>query len=205
MPGVLVLDENARSRLENLVIFDGCQQRHSVFGVGDGIERPHGLHPGAQQFAVAPLRFHLLDVRAVQEHDPHEIPGGRSTVDGILESLGNEGGQQAAVVDMGVGDQYEIDILGIICVQIPVTFLDFLVALVQAAIESKSFSGTFNDITRATDSPGCAHERDFHRVSSRSPCAERDGIIHFRKGKNRCIEKVTRGGTQHSPPGLHAS
>jgi hypothetical protein len=91
-------------------IRNGLKALKALLGVLHGIERKNLLAPGSPALAILPLRLRLLNMRAVAEHDLTEIEG-RLCADHLsTESLFNQFGDQAAVVNVGMGEKNEREI-----------------------------------------------------------------------------------------------
>ena len=102
--GQLIADPHLR------VIVAGDDTLDDSLRVLHGVQ---GLHRGqalrSLGLAVLPLRLHHLDVGTVAEHDAAQIRRGVRGIHLPSEALGVQKGQQARVVDMGVGQQHVVD------------------------------------------------------------------------------------------------
>ena len=127
-----------------------------------GIEGDDVLIPVAESFAALPLRLHLLDVGAVQEHDPEEIRGRRGHVDLAAEPLLDETREEPGMVHVGVRHQHEFDPVGIVDVDVPVALFDLRVSLMHAAVDRKPMAARLQDVTGAGHRPCRTHKLDFH-------------------------------------------
>jgi hypothetical protein len=76
-----------------------------------GIER---LNPGLRVVAsdVDMGGIFFLNFGRVREHDVEQIARGRSAEDRSVETLPGQGGQVAAVVDMGMAEDDGVDLVG---------------------------------------------------------------------------------------------
>ncbi len=118
--------------------------------------------PVADPFPVFPLRLHLLDVGAVQEHDPQEIQRRRGHVDLAAKPVPDKPGEEPRVVHMGVGHQDEFNPVGIVDLDIPVSLIDLGIPLMHPAVDRKPMAAGLQDMTGAGDRPCRAHKPDFH-------------------------------------------
>jgi hypothetical protein len=163
MPGVAETDPHTRGGGKELVVPDGLQQPRSlgrVFRSEQGLDNAAAA-PGS--FTVGPLRFHFLNMRAVEEHDVQQIHCRLSAVHGAGEAVPNHARQQAAVVDMGMGEQDEVQFCGPIRFGIKVTFFNQGIALMHAAVNGKAYSRRLNDLAGTRDGMGRAQKLNFHR------------------------------------------
>lgn len=70
---------------------------------------------------------------------------GRGGEDLALVAAAHQPGQKADVVDVRVGDEHEVQVGRVVVVQVEVALLDFLVALVHAAVDAEAVAGGFED------------------------------------------------------------
>ena len=61
---------------------------------------------------LAAARLLALDLGAVEEDQAGQLGRGSGEEDGPAEALAHDDGQEAAVVEMGVGDEEGIDVSG---------------------------------------------------------------------------------------------
>ena len=139
VPRVLVCHTDAGRRFERVAIVHRTQHLGRPGGVFGRIERFDLLDaPVAGEFAALPFRFHLLDVRAVLQHDAKQVGCGFCAVYGAGEPVARHGGQQPRMVNMRVGDQKEGYVGWTIDLGIIVTLFDFGVALMHAAVDGEA-------------------------------------------------------------------
>ena len=169
MPGVAVAHAHARFGLKKFVVAGRPQLAGDGLGVFHRVQRLHGAAVAvAGAFAVGPFRFHFLDVGAVFEHDGEQVHGRLGAVDRAGELFLDHARQKAAVIDMGVGEQNEVELGSLVKPGVDVSFFDFRVALVQAAIDGETGLFGFYDVTGAGNGLGGPHELDFHQKTPHS-------------------------------------
>src|SRR5690606_13901406 len=89
----------------------------------------------------------LLDVRAVGENDGAQVTGGEGGIDVALEALLAEVRKVAAVVDVGVGKDDDVDFLRVEMGEAAVHLVALLAAaLEQAAIEQDAGAVDFEQV-----------------------------------------------------------
>ena len=93
-----------------------------------------------------PFGFFFLDVRAVGQHDLQQVAGRGRGVDRAVEAFGDEARQQSGMVDMGVGEQHEIDCARIEREARAVFRLGFAAALEHAAIDEEARMRGFDQV-----------------------------------------------------------
>ncbi|SST10380.1 Uncharacterised protein [Acinetobacter baumannii] len=96
-------------------------------------------------------------MRGVQQHEFQQFAGGLGGEDRALEALGRQARQQAAVVQVGVGDDHRVDARGIEGEGRAVAVVGFAAPLAHAAFEQDlhAIEG-FQQITGASDLLGGA-------------------------------------------------
>ncbi len=99
----------------------------------------------------------LLKIGSVQQNYLSDVIGGSRAVYFPAESLPDQLGQEPAVVEMGVGEQYSIYGMGRNGKGVPVARPEFPF-LIEAAIDQKPAPVGFQQICRAGDIPGCAQK-----------------------------------------------
>ena len=163
MAGVPEVDFQARQGRKGLFIGADLEQGDRLVHILPGVQRHRAQVPPAKILLAFPLRLHLLNVGAVLEHDLQQVPRGRGRVDLSAETLLDHAGKQSGVIDVGVGDQEKIDLVGAVDIHVPVPFFDLRVALVHAAVHGEAVAAGFQDEARSRDRPRRAHKLDFHR------------------------------------------
>ncbi len=66
------------------------------------------------------------------------------------------------MIDVGMGDEEEFDLLGLIDIDIPVPLIDFIVSLVHSAIHRKPMAIRFQNIAGPGNRPSRTHKLDLH-------------------------------------------
>ena len=99
--------------------------------------------------ALGTLSFHLLDVGTVRQQYADQVVGGGSGVDRPAEAFRHQLRQQAAVVDMGMGQQDEGNVARREMERHPVAPLRDASALEHAAIHQEFDTAGFDQIARA--------------------------------------------------------
>jgi hypothetical protein len=85
-------------------------------------------------------------MRAIFEHEACEVAGGVGTEYGALEALPDEIGNIAAVINMGVGEEQEIDFSGVEW-EFLVAFHRFLAfSLEEATFEEELLTAGFEEV-----------------------------------------------------------
>lgn len=139
MPGVVVGHTDARRGFETLVVVHGLKQGGRLLGVFHGIQRRRRiLKAAAVVLSGFPAGFHLLDVGAVLEHDFQQLAGGHGAVDRACEAVTDQQRQKAGVIDMGVGDQDEVNVAGLVDFALAVAGFNGFVALMHAAVHAET-------------------------------------------------------------------
>ena len=103
----------ARHDLDHLVQMHGLELMHRAMCVLDRVDRLD-RRPAAP--LVAPVQLvdlALLDVAGVGQHDLTEIAAAGGGVDRAAESRLHQLGQEAGVIDVGVGQEHRVDLSGI--------------------------------------------------------------------------------------------
>ena len=166
VPGVVIGHADARRGLKGLVIVHGLKKRGRLLGVLHRIERGRGIFQAPAVVLLGfPLGFHFLDVGAVLQHDFQQVAGGLGAVNGLVETVFGQQGQQARMVDMGVGDQDEINVFRLVGLDVAVALLNGLIALVHAAVHAEALAAGLDHIAGAGDCFGRSQELYFHMHS----------------------------------------
>ena len=163
MARVVEPDLDSLAQLEGLAVLIGANELKSRLGVGHGVQGLHRLPAGPLALLVLPLGVALLDVGGVPQHDGHELPGETGGDDLAVKALLDQQGDAAGVVDVGMGDQYIVDIAGgevqrVVVVLIP--------ALLKAAVDEDLGPVDFQTVAAAGDRVGRAEKGQFHQICS---------------------------------------
>ena len=145
MACVLEGDLYTRARFERFFIGPYLKKGKGPFGISLGVQRHDPAVSVTKPLLALPLRLHLLDMGAVQQHDSQQVPSRRGGVDLPAKPLLHHPGQQAGMVDMGMGNQKKIYLVGLIDIRIPVAPFDVRIALMHAAIHGKAMTIGFHD------------------------------------------------------------
>ena len=132
-------------------------------GIGLGVDRLDWRLALAPQRPVLPLDLALLDLAAVRQHEGEEIERRRGGMDRPGEAAAGQLGHQAAVVDMGVGEEEIVDGGGIEGKGRVVQFADRGVALEHAAVDEEASAIVLDQIAGAGDGPRAAAKSDLRR------------------------------------------
>ena len=112
---------------------------------------------------VLPLGVHLLDVGRVLEHHRHQL-GGEAGGDNLpLEPLLDQQGDAAGVVNVGVGDDHIVNIVG---GKVQHGIVPLVLALLQAAVNEDLPALHLQAVAAAGDGLGRPEKGEFHGVSS---------------------------------------
>jgi len=146
MPCVVKADADALAQFHILAVFAGGDVLLHIFRILNGIQRLHLGGAGTGRLAVFPLGVGLLNVGGVQQHDVHEVGRHTGGEDAALEALLHQHGHPAGMVDMGVGDEHEVDAAGME----GQGFVVYLVpSLLQAAVDQDVFAVDLQTVTAA--------------------------------------------------------
>src|SRR5690606_8122115 len=113
----------------------------------------------------------FLDMGAVGQHHPEQVGGGGGRVDGAAETVADELGQQAAVVDVCVGQQDEVDRCRVERETGVVASGGVGTALEHAAVDQETGRRRFHQETGAGDLARPAEESYFHDPPHPPPSA----------------------------------
>ena len=162
MAGIDVRDFDAPGQVEGLVIGMGADQFQGGFGVLEGIEGDDGGLSAPVGLLVQIGGVGLLDVGGIAQHDRQKVGGGGGGMDGVAVALLGQGGDVAAVVDMGVGQDHGIHGDGIES-EGAVDFVGVLAAaLEESAIEQDPRAIDFQEVFGAGHRVGAAEEMPLH-------------------------------------------
>ena len=110
MPGVPVAGTHARNHVDPFFIIDRRERLQRGNRIGLRIDRAD-LGPPARR--IAPVQggnLGLLDAAGIRQHVGTEIDGAARRKDTAGKAVAHEFWQQAAMVDMGVGQQHGVDV-----------------------------------------------------------------------------------------------
>jgi hypothetical protein len=102
---------HAGQNLELLAQRAALKQPYCVAGIVGGVQRLDGRIAAADPFLVPVQRVFILNVGGVGQHDVGQVARGRRRIDRPFESLANQPGQLAAVIDVGMGEDHRVDAL----------------------------------------------------------------------------------------------
>ena len=128
------------------------------------VQRLDQFVSGTLRLAVLPLRFLLVDVGGVLQHDVQQFRRGVRAVDLALKALLDQQRQPAAVVDVGMGKDHAFDLGGIERERLPVSGFFRRPALELSAVEQDLMLVRADHMAAAGDPGGCAAKLDFHGV-----------------------------------------
>ena len=157
--GVHEADLAALEELDGLAVFGGDQVVGHLKGVFHGVQRLHRGPACAHPLLVLVLGLHLLDVGRVLEHDVQQLAGEAGGEDLPLEALLDEQGHPAGVVDVGMGDD---DVINIVGGKVQNRVVPLVLSLLEAAVDEDLLSAHFHAVAAAGDSLGCAEKGQFH-------------------------------------------
>jgi hypothetical protein len=161
--GVLEAHANRRVGLLRLAVGHALQLLQALFGLAHGVEQRGFLHGAAALLAaLRPRPGRLLDVRRVEQHHAEQVRRGAGADDGPLEAHRHQAGQQAAVVDVRVGEQHEVDVRRVEGPGQVVARLHLAATLVHAAIDEEARAARFHQETGAGDFLRGAEKAEFH-------------------------------------------
>lgn len=153
-------------RLELLVERMGPEAGQRRLGVGLRVERERRVVAGGPtQVGVAGVL--LLEVGRVAQEDAGQRRGGRRAPDRSPEPVADQGGEVAAVVDVGVGEQHRLDRGRVHRERRPVQLPEALQALEEAAVDEQPAPAGVDEEPGAGDGLRCAEEGELHDLSMR--------------------------------------
>ena len=153
MSGVDEFDLEPRHDRNRTVVADGLQQRQRTLGVARRVERKRGRVLRVV-VAVGVASVFFLDVRGVGEHQRAEVAGACRAEHAALESLGDQAGQVAAVVEMRVGQDDGVDVVRVDGERLPVAEAEFLESLEEPAVDEHAVTAEIEQVFRPGDRPG---------------------------------------------------
>ncbi len=165
MPGVPVARANARNHVDPFFVVDRRERLQRGNRIGLRIDRAD-LGPPARR--VAPVQggdLGFLDAAGIRQHVGTEIDGAARRKDAAGKAVAHQLRQQAAVVDMGMGQEHGVDVGGAKRKRPVVQLLQGFRSLKQAAIDQEASGAGLEQIAGARHGAGRAEEpdRDAHR------------------------------------------
>jgi len=118
---------------------------------------------------AGPFGLHLLDMGTVLQHDAEQVAGGRRAENLPGKPGLDQPGQQAGMVDVGVGQQDEIQLFRLVDARIEVAPFDGFIALMHAAVDGKAYGSGVDHVAGTGDGAGRAEKLDFHAASDGWP------------------------------------
>jgi hypothetical protein len=178
MSGVPGLVAQGVGQSAGLVVGHGAEEREGAFGIGCSVERHHREGVFAARVAggfallgafVEEFGVLFLNVGGVAQHPVAQIDTGRGGEDGSGETVLDQGGQAAAVIDVGVGKHHSVNggsgkgegavlQVGVLAA-----------ALVEPAVQQIPFAVAFQQVHGTGDGAGRAPECELHQRHGSSP------------------------------------
>ena len=146
-------------QLDGLAILRSLEKTHRALRVLYRIDRNYLAATTALGLAVPPLRLHLLDVGAVVEHDLAQVRSRLGRPDGSTESFLRQKRKPAAMVDMGMGQEYRVD-LGSPEQQVSHQLL--VIALGHPTIDQDRTARTVQECATSRNMPRGTDKGNFH-------------------------------------------
>ena len=139
------------------------QHVDGLLGVHQGIQRFHRGQAGTLALLVVPLGVPLLDVGGVPQHHRHELRGETGGEDAAVKALLHQQGQPAGVVNVGMGDQNVVDVIG---GKIQGVVVVLILALLQPTVNEDFLAVDLQAVTAACYRMGGAEKCQFHGAAS---------------------------------------
>ena len=127
--------------------------------LGRVLGRPIGV---VARVAGRPLGELGLELGRVEQHEPGELRGSGGADDGAAEALVDEQRQQAAVVEVGVGEDDGIEGLGVDPERHAVAHRLVAAALEHAAVDEDAGLARVHEVARTRHGPRPAEEGELH-------------------------------------------
>ena len=160
MPGIPVARANAGNDIDPLFVIDRRKRLQGGDRIGLRIDRGD-LAASARGIApVQRLDFRFLNAAGVGQHVGAQIDSAARRQDAAGKSAAHELWQQAAMIDMGMGQQHGVDIGGTKRKGAVVQFLQRLLSLKQTAIDQETPSAHLKEVAGARDGARCAAKPD---------------------------------------------
>jgi len=128
------LDSHAFSKRKDLIVMDRVKISEAFLRILKGVERFSHLLCRPSILAVLPFGLHLLNVSAIPEHDVTEIEGCLGTEDLSSKPSPNKLRNQPTVIDVSMGQKDDIELLGLVGSDVPVSSLDLFSSLEHPTI-----------------------------------------------------------------------
>ena len=145
--------------LQQLAVAHRAEMLNGVLGVLHGKQRLHQSLAGPLVLTVLVFGFALVDLGAVNEHDPAQIAGLSSGVDRSVKALLEQQRQMAGVVYVRVRQQHEVQLSRRNGERL--IFINVL-SLFHAAVHQTAAAGALDQRTTAGDLMVGAQKGDFH-------------------------------------------
>jgi hypothetical protein len=100
---------------------------------------------------VAAFRFLFLDPRGIREHLPEQVGGGRGAPDRAGKAFRREAWKQAAMIDMGVGEQHGVYLRRVEGEGLMIEGLERSRTLEEATVDQQSMIAAFDLEARSGD------------------------------------------------------
>ena len=142
---------------KRLVVGSGRQQLERGLGIGRGVQGERRVVPAEAAF-VRESSLLLVNVCAVGEQDLAEVAGSSCRMDRAGESVTDEAGEPATVVDVGVREHDGIDGVRVDRKRVPVAPSELAHALEEASVDHHAASAVVDDEAAAGDGAGGAEE-----------------------------------------------
>ena len=174
--GVVEGQRHAVAERHRALVADADELAQAALGVFLEIEWLDGRQVVFGAVLVEPFGVLLLDMRAVCQHDLAEVAGGESGVDVAAEALLAEVREIAAVVDVGVGEDHDVDFAGVEVREAAVDLVAFLaVSLIEAAVEEDAGAVDFEQVLGSGGGAGGTAEFEFHELVRKLAPIGREG------------------------------
>ena len=149
----------------------GLELLEAVQGIQPGVQRQRRA-VAAEFVAVQEGCVFFLQVAAVGQQDGAQVAGAPRGMDVAVVAVAGEQGQVAAVVQVGVGENHRIDLVGRQGQWLPVAKAQLLVALEQPAIHQHAFAVVAHQVLRPGHGAGSAQKGDAHAHVCFSRCCK---------------------------------
>ena len=149
--GIVEHHGHAGSKLLGCAVVHRLEEADRPAGVVLGVERVDVPASGPASLARAPLRLVLLDVRRVEQHDLGQVAGGQGRVDGLGEALLHQPRDPSRVIDVGMGQEHEVQLQRIEGERVEVESLLPVSSLVHAAIHQEAGVTHLDHVARSGD------------------------------------------------------